>query len=253
MLKTRIIPTLLWKDHGLVKGVGFDSKRRVGTALPAVKVYNLREVDEIILVDIKASAEDREPDYDEIAEFTQESFVPMTIGGGISRVEHIRSLLLAGADKVAINSAAYGDPDLVARAATRFGTQCIVASIDYRRLPDGRTECFSHAGQRSTGLDPVVWAREMAARGAGEILLTSIDRDGAMAGYDLDMIRRVSGVVNIPVIASGGAGSCDDVLQAVKAGGAAVAAASIFHFTEITPLSIKTHLAAHGVPIRRVV
>lgn len=249
MLKTRIIPTLLWKDHGLVKGVGFDSWRRVGTALPAIKVYNLREVDEIILVDINATEEGRTPDHLQIAESTYESFVPMTVGGGISDIDQIRKLLLAGADKISINSAAYIDPELINRGADRFGSQCIVASIDYRAT-GGKPECYRQSGKIATGIDPVTWAKEMERRGAGEILLTSIERDGSMTGYDLQVIRDVSSAVGIPVIASGGAGSCDDVLKAIGEGAAAAAVASLFHFTEITPLAIKKHLAGHGVPVR---
>lgn len=250
MLKTRIIPTLLWKDHGLVKGIGFDSWRRVGTVLPAIKVYNLREVDEIILVDITATGEHRQPDYAEIAECTRESFVPMTVGGGISHIDHIRKLLMAGADKVAVNSATYRDPELVSRAANRFGTQCVVASIDFRMV-DGKPVCFSQSGHTTESVDPVAWAVEMETRGAGEILLTSVERDGTMKGYDLDITRQVSAAVGIPVIASGGAGSFEDVLQAVTTGGAAAAAAaSIFHYTELTPLGVKNHLAKHAVPVR---
>ncbi len=251
MLKTRIIPTLLWKDHGLVKGKGFDSWRRVGTILPTVKVYNLREVDELIVVDITATGEGREPDYETIAEFSQESFLPLTAGGGIRNLEQIRSLLLAGADKVAINSAAYADPGLVERGAARFGSQCIVASIDFA-ITDRGPECFSHSGTHPTGQDPIEWARSLEDCGAGEILLTSIPRDGTMEGYDLEMTRAVSEAVGIPVIASGGAGSYDDVHRAVTEGGAsAAAAASIFHFTELTPLGAKSYLAEHGVPVRR--
>jgi len=252
MLKTRVIPTLLWKDHGLVKGTGFDSWRRVGPVMPAIKVYNLREVDELIIVDIRATLDGREPDYTEIAAFSRESSVPTTVGGGISDVSHIRNLLLAGADKVAVNSAIYADPELVSRAASRFGSQCVVVSIDFKTAPDGRAECYSHSGSRAMGRDPVEWARFMEEKGAGEILLTSVDRDGTMTGYDLEITRRVSDAVNIPVIASGGAGSYEDMYQALHTGHAsAVAAASIFHFTELTPLGVKKHLASKGVPVRK--
>lgn len=230
MLKTRIIPTLLWKDHGLVKGVGFDSWRRVVTVLPAIKVYNLREVDEIILVDVTATCEGREPDYAQIAECTRESFVPMTVGGGIHDPAQIRRLLLAGADKISLNSHAYPDVKFVSRAANRFGSQCIVASIDYR-MKGGSGECCARSGTLATGIDPVTWAKELEQRGAGEILLTSIDRDGTMRGYDLKITRKVSDAVGIPVIVSGGAGSAEDVLMGIREGGAAATAASIFHFT----------------------
>jgi len=251
MLKTRIIPTLLWKNHGLVKGTGFDSWRRVGTVLPSIKVYNLREVDEIAVLDITATQEEREPDYDSIAEFSRESFVPMAIGGGIRNVDQIRKLLLVGADKVIINTAAYTDPEFIRRAADRFGSQCIIASVDFRTGDDGVARCMSACGTHETGMEPVAWAKELERLGAGEILLTSVERDGTMKGYDTALTRKVSDAVGIPVIASGGAGSYEDAYQVISEGGAsAVAAASIFHFTELTPLGIKAHLASKGVPVR---
>lgn len=251
MLKTRVIPTLLWKDFGLVKGIGFDSWRRVGTVLPAIKVYNTREVDELILMDITATTEQREPDYESVADFSAECFVPLTVGGGIRSMTHITQLLRAGADKVSINSAAYDQPDLVREASARFGAQCIVASIDARRMPDGSLQCRSHSSAKATGRHPAAWAAELEQLGAGEILITSIERDGTMQGYDLDLIRQVTSAVSIPVIASGGAGNYEHILQAVRDGGAsAVAAASIFHFTQQTPLEVKHHLAAHGIPVR---
>jgi cyclase len=251
MLKVRVIPTLLWKDFGLVKGIGFDSWRRVGTVLPAIKVYNTREVDELILVDITATGEGREPDCESVAEFSAECFVPLTVGGGIRQLDHITRLLHAGADKVSLNTAAYENPALLTDAANRFGAQCVVASIDARRLPTGRHECFSHSGTRPTGRAPADWAREAEACGAGEILLTSIERDGTMQGYDLELIQTVTAAVRIPVIASGGAGSYQHMAEAVLTGKAsAVAAASIFHFTQQTPLEAKQHLAAKGIAVR---
>lgn len=253
MLKARIIPTLLWKDHGLVKGVGFDSGRRVGAVLPAIKVYNIREVDEMIVVDITAGRDGREPDFETIAEFTTESFVPLTVGGGVRKLEDVQRLLQAGADKVAINSAAFADPGLVRGAANRFGAQCVVLSVDVRRGADGGYECFRTAGTQPTGREVVAWCREMEAQGAGEILLTSIERDGTMEGYDLELIRRVTSAVSIPVIASGGAGNYGHLHEALVAGQAsAVAAASIFHFTQQTPLEAKSYLAQKGIPVRNV-
>lgn len=252
MLKVRVIPTLLWKDYGLVKGVGFDSWRRVGTVLPAIKVYNTREVDELILVDITATGEAREPDYESVAEFSAECFVPLTVGGGIRNLDHITRLLHAGADKVSINSAAHENPTLITEAANRFGAQCIVVSMDARRLPDGRHECFSHSGTKPTGKAPAAWAREVEALGAGEILLTSIERDGTMQGYDLELIQQVTAAVRIPVIASGGAGNYEHMVAAIQTGKAsAVAAASLFHFTQQTPLEAKHYLAKLGIPVRR--
>jgi len=252
MLKVRVIPTLLWKNHGLVKGVGFDSWRRVGSVMPAIKVYNTREVDELVLVDITATAEGREPDYEAVEDLSADCFVPLTVGGGIRTVEHIQRLLHAGADKVSVNSAAYTTPELITVAANRFGTQCVVASIDVKAVPGGGCECVSHSGSAPRGFDPCDWAARMEALGAGEILLTSVERDGTMTGYDLELIRRVSDRVRIPVIASGGAGNYQHLTEAVLEGGAsAVAAASIFHFTEQTPLGAKEHMAKSGIPARR--
>jgi cyclase len=251
MLKVRIIPTLLWKGMGLVKGVGFDSWRRVGPVLPVLKVYNARDVDELVLLDVVASQSGDAPDHDAVAEVAEECSVPLTVGGGITDVTHIAALLRAGADKVTVNSAAVANPSLVEQAAVRFGAQCVVASIDVRRLDAGRYGVFTHSGTCATGLDAVKWARELASRGAGEILVTSIDRDGTMQGYDLDLVESVVRAVDIPVIASGGAGTYDDLVRVVRdAGASAVAAASMFHFSEQTPAGAKAALHAAGIPVR---
>ena len=251
MLKVRVIPTLLWKDVGLVKGVGFDSWRRVGPVLPAIKVYDAREVDELILVDITASMEGRSPDHESVSDLADECFVPLTVGGGIRTLPEIVSLLQAGADKVSLNSSLFDEARLVDDAARRFGAQCVVASIDARRRENGYV-CVSHSGSRETSREPVAWARELVDRGAGEILLTSVDRDGTMLGYDLELVAQVAGAVHVPVIASGGAGSYQDMVAAVNEGGAsAVAAASVFHFTEQTPAGAKAAMEAAGIPIRR--
>ncbi len=253
MLKVRIIPTLLWKNVGLVKGISFDSWRRIGTVLPALKVYNTREVDELALLDISATFENREPDYGSVTELAAECFVPLTVGGGIRNIQQIRNLLLSGADKVGINSAAYENPQLIRDAAARFGSQCIVVGIDARRSADGSHACFSHCGTRPTGKDVPGWAREVEALGAGEILLTSVERDGTMQGYDLDLIKIVTANVRIPVIASGGAGNYQHMFEAVStARASAVAAASIFHFTQATPLEAKEFLAQKGIAVRNV-
>lgn len=251
MLKVRIIPTLLWKNLGLVKGIAFDSWRRVGTIMPAVKVYNTRQIDELIVVDISATSESRKPDFEEVREFSSECFVPLTVGGGIRSIEDITQLLRVGADKVSLNTAAFELPELVCEAAERFGSQCVVVSIDARKNPDGSYCCMSHSGLQKTGREPGEWAEEMEQRGAGEILITSIDRDGTMKGYDIELIRLITSRVRIPVIASGGAGNYEHMFEALDTGkAAAVAAASIFHFTEQTPLEAKNYLAARGIPIR---
>lgn len=252
MLKARVIPTLLLKEFGIVKGVGFNSWRRTGTLLPALRVYNSRDVDELVLLDITASLERRGPDIQIIADISDECSVPLTVGGGISHVGHIVELLKAGADKVAINTAAIENPGLVEAAARQFGSQCIVVSIDAKLHENGTYSVCSFSGSRNTGKDPGEWAREMAARGAGEILLTSIDRDGTMQGYDLQLVRQVTSQVDIPVIASGGAGNYAHMVEIVKAGGASsVAAASIFHFTEQTPGGAKQAMGQAGIPVRR--
>lgn len=251
MLKTRIIPTLLMKDLGLVKGESFDSWRRVGAVLPSIRVYNRRQVDELITLDIAATPAGRDPDFDEVRQFSPFCFVPLTVGGGITSLDHVQELLRAGADKVAINSAAYRTPDLITAIAERFGAQCVVGSIDARRHEDGRYECYSGCGQQAEGKDPALWAKELEQRGAGEILITSVERDGTMQGYDLDLISSVTRAVSIPVIASGGAAGYEDFRAAIQdAGAQAVSAASMFHFTQATPLEAKDYMAGHGIKVR---
>ena len=251
MLKVRVIPTLLIREVNLVKGPAFDSWRAIGSPMQAVKVFNRRDVDELIILDINATPAHCEPDYDQIAALAQECFVPLTVGGGVSSLDCIRKLLHAGADKVSINTHAYTFPPLIAEAANRFGAQCIVAAVDYRRHPDGQLECFSHCGTVATGRRPAEWACEVERLGAGEIHLTSIERDGLMEGYDLETLRSTTSAVSVPVIASGGAGNYEHMRQAVQdAGASAVAAASMFHFTEQTPARAKRALAAAGIPVR---
>jgi imidazole glycerol-phosphate synthase subunit HisF len=253
MLKVRVIPTLLWKQFGLVKGVGFDSWRRVGPVLPAVKVYNQRDVDELILVDILAHQSSYNLDFESIDDFGQDCFLPLTVGGGITDIEQVQKLLRVGADKVCVNTAAYSCPELISEIAKRHGTQCVVASIDVRQNPSGEGWlCFSHAGKQPTGREIITWASEIEDRGAGEILITSIERDGTFQGYDLALIEAVVHAVKIPVIASGGAGNYQHMVDAVnKAGASAVAAASIFHFTEQTPAGAKAAMQKAGIPVRR--
>lgn len=247
------MPTLLHADYGLVKGIQFDSWRRTGSAMQQIKVYNMREVDELVFVDITASRAGREPDYELIDDLADDCFMPMTVGGGIRTIDHARRVLQVGADKVAINTGAIENPALITEIANKFGAQCVVVSIDYKLHADGRYEVFTYSGTRPTGLDPVAFARDAEKAGAGEILLTSIDRDGTFKGYDLECTRRVSEAVTIPVIASGGADSYEHMRQVIVEGKAsAVAAASIFHFTHLTPLEAKRYLGRHGIPVRLV-
>jgi cyclase len=222
----------------------------VGTIMPAVKVYNAREVDELVLVDIEATRRGEPPDYSVVEEISAECFVPLTVGGGVADIDAVRELLRAGADKVSINTAAYENPELVRSAAGLYGVQCVVIGIDARRGPDGALECVSHSGTRGTGKDPAAWAKEVEALGAGEILVTSVDRDGTMEGYDLDLVSRVASAVRIPVIAAGGAGNYEHMYEAIAHGASAVAAASIFHFTEQTPREAKRYLKERGIHVR---
>lgn len=244
---------MLWKDSTLVKGQSFNSERRTGTVLPTLKVYNRRQVDELMIMDITATSDGRKPDLNSVIDFANECFVPLTIGGGIKTLDDISGLLSAGADKVAINSAAYEDKEFIKHAAQKFGSQCIVVSIDAKKNDYGKYECYSHCGTIPQGIAPALWAKEMQAMGAGEILITSIPHDGVMNGYDLDLIKHVSDNVSIPVIAAGGASDYEDFYQAISiANASAVAAASMFHFTERTPLEAKQYLAVKGISVRDV-
>lgn len=252
MLKTRIIPTLLYRDFGLVKGVQFDSRRAVGSAMQAIKVYNLRGVDELVFLDVTATSDDRPPDVELIDDLADDCFMPLTVGGGIRHLEHISQLLAVGADKVAIGTALVEDPALIERSARQFGAQCLVAVIDVRRQDDGRRTVWTRSGSLDTELEPVQLARDAQRLGAGEVLVQSIDRDGTMSGYDVDLVREISSTVSIPVIASGGAGSYEHMAEVILDGGAAaVAAASIFHFTQRTPMEAKEHLRSRGVAVRK--
>ena len=252
MLKVRVIPTLLWKNFGLVKGVSFDSWRSIGSVLPAIKVYNRREVDEMILVDIDANLSNENFDVESLEDFSQDCFVPLTVGGGLNSASEVQKLLRAGADKVSINTCAYDNPELITEIAKIHGSQCVVASIDVKKASNDCWQCYSHSGTIKTEKTAVEWAKELEDRGAGEILITSIDNDGTMIGYDLALIERISSSVDIPVIASGGAGCYQDMIDAVqKSGASAVAAASIFHFTEQTPKEAKIAMSEAGIQIRK--
>lgn len=251
MLKTRIIPTMLYKDFGLVKGTGFDSLRAVGSAMQAVKVYNLRNVDELVFLDVTATLQGREPDYSLVDDLADDCFMPLTVGGGVRTVDHVRRLLEVGADKVAIGSACVESPDIVGAAAQRFGSQCVVAVVDVKAAPDGRPVVWTRSATNPTVLEPAALARTLEDAGAGEILLQSVDRDGTMTGYDIETLASVTAAVSIPVIASGGAGDFDHMVAALEVGAAALAAGAMYHFTEQTPMEAKAHLGRAGYPVRR--
>jgi cyclase len=249
MLKVRVIPTLLHYQVGLVKGVGFDPGRPVGTAPQAIRVYGMREVDELVFLDISATRENRPPDFALIDELTDDCFMPFAVGGGIRGVDDVRALLRAGADKVVVNTALVRQPGIVRSIAQEFGSQCVVASIDARK-ENGGHRVYVASGTMPTDFEPAELAARAEEEGAGEILLTSIDRDGTMEGYDLALIRSVASRIGIPMIASGGCGGYEHMVEALKAGASAVAAASMFHFTEQTPREAKLHLKSAGYPVR---
>jgi cyclase len=251
MLKTRIIPCLDVADGRVVKGVNFVDLIDAGDPVAAARAYDAAGADELCFLDIHATHENRGTMFDLVTRTAEQCFMPLTVGGGVRSAQDVRALLLAGADKVSFNSAAVANPDVVAEAADRFGAQCIVVAIDAKTVAPGRWEVFTHGGRRATGIDAVDFARTMAARGAGEILLTSMDRDGTRAGFNLALTRAVSDAVPVPVIASGGVGTLDHLVEGVMIGGAsAVLAASIFHFGDFTIAQAKAHMAAAGIAMR---
>ncbi len=251
MLKARIIPCLDVKDGRVVKGVNFVNLVDAGDPVEQARLYDEQGADELCFLDITASHENRDTIYDVVRRTAEQCFMPLTVGGGVRSVEDVRKLLLAGADKVAINTAAVENPDLVREAATKFGSQCIVVAIDAKRDDIGGFEVFTHGGRRPTGIGAVEWAKRMADYGAGEILLTSMDRDGTRQGFDIELTRAVADAVSIPVIASGGVGTLRHLVEGVRDGHAtAVLAASIFHFGEFSIAEAKDALRAAGVPAR---
>jgi imidazole glycerol-phosphate synthase subunit HisF len=251
VLKKRLIPCLDVKDGRVVKGINFVDLVDAGDPVEQARLYDREGADELCFLDITASHEERDTLYDVVGRTADECFMPLTVGGGVRTVEDIRRLLLAGADKVSINTAAVQRPDFVREGAEKFGCQCIVVAIDAKRVAADRWEVFTHGGRRPTGLEAVAWARRMIELGAGEILLTSMDRDGTKTGFDIALTRAVADAVSVPVIASGGVGTLDHLVEGIRDGHAsAVLAASIFHFGTHRLAEAKAHLAAAGIPMR---
>jgi cyclase len=251
VLTRRIIPCLDVTGGRVVKGVRFLDLVDAGDPVAVARRYDEEGADEVTFLDITASHEEREIMLDVVRRCAEEVFIPLTVGGGIRTIEDMRSLLAAGADKVSVNTAAVNDPDLVTRSSRRFGSQCIVVAIDAKRRPGGGWEVYTHGGRKPVGRDAVDWAREVVERGAGEILLTSMDCDGTKDGYDLGLTRAIADAVEVPVIASGGAGTLEHLAEAFTTGGAdAALAASIFHFREFTIRQAKEYLAGRGIPVR---
>jgi cyclase len=251
MLKARIIPCLDVKDGRVVKGVNFVDLRDAGDPVEAARAYDQAGADELCFLDITATHENRGILFDIVSHTAAECFMPLTVGGGVRTVDDIRKLLLAGADKVSINSAAVADREFVKQAAEKFGSQCVVVAIDAKAVGPGSWQIFTHGGRKPTGIDAVSFAREVEALGAGEILLTSMDRDGTGKGFDIDLTRTIADSIKIPVIASGGVGTLDHLVDGIRDGHAtAVLAASIFHFGTYSIAQAKAHMSAAGIPVR---
>ena len=251
MLKARIIPCLDVKGGRVVKGVNFVDLRDAGDPVEQARVYDTAGADELCFLDITASHENRDTIYEVVSGSAEQCFMPLTVGGGVRNTDDIRKLLLAGADKVSINTAAVHRPEFVAEASERFGAQCIVVAIDAKSVGEGRWEIFTHGGRKSTGIDAIEWAKTMVSNGAGEILLTSMDRDGTGTGFDIALTRAIADSIPVPVIASGGVGNLDHLVEGVRDGHAtAVLAATIFHFGEYSIQEAKAHMENAGVLMR---
>ncbi len=250
MLKLRVIPCLDVKDGRVVKGVNFVSLRDAGDPVEQAAVYDAAGADELTFLDITASSDNRDTILDVVHRTAERVFLPLTVGGGIRAVADMRRLLLAGADKCSINSAALARPELVREGAEKFGSQCVVVAIDARQSAPGKWEVFSHGGRTNTGLDVIEWAKQVESLGAGEILLTSMDRDGTGKGFDLELLRKICGAVRVPVIASGGVGTLAHFVEGAQAGATGLLAASVFHFGSFTIAQVKAALTAARLPVR---
>ncbi len=250
MLKLRIIPCLDVANGRVVKGVNFLALRDAGDPVEQAAIYDAAGADELTFLDITASHENRDTILDIVSRTAAAIFLPLTVGGGIRSTNDMRRLLLAGADKCGINSAAIARPELIAEAANRFGSQCVVAAVDARATAPGRWEVFSHGGRTATGLDAVAWCQRLESLGAGEILLTSMDRDGTASGFDTDLLRAVCAAINLPIVASGGVGTAAHLVEGARAGASGLLAASIFHFGTLTVAQVKHALAEAGLPVR---
>jgi cyclase len=250
MLKLRVIPCLDVKDGRVVKGVNFVALRDAGDPVEQAAIYDAAGADELTFLDITASHENRDTIYDVVSRTASRIFLPLTVGGGVRSTGDMRKLLLAGADKCSMNSAAITRPALIAEAAEKFGSQCVVVAVDARSAGPGKWEVFTHGGRQATGLDAVEWCQQAASLGAGEILLTSMDRDGTGKGFDLDLLRAVCGAVRVPVVASGGVGTLDHFVAGAEAGATGLLAASVFHFGTFTIPQVKYALQQAGLPVR---
>ncbi len=250
MLKLRVIPCLDVKDGRVVKGVNFVDLRDAGDPVEQAALYDAMGADELTFLDITASHEDRGTLLDVVSRTASRVFLPLTVGGGVRTVDDMRALLLAGADKCSMNSAAIARPELVREAAQRFGSQCVVVAVDARSAGDGRWEVYTHGGRTPTGRSALAWCQEAASLGAGELLVTSMDQDGTGAGFDLALLRAVCGAVRLPVVASGGVGTLQHFVEGARAGATGLLAASVFHFGRFTVNEVKAALAAAGLPVR---